>query len=514
MLCLVLQIVVWYFVLRYNTHMLQQNTYLNNEHAVWLRKNWMRQDVLILDAALVALAVATGNVVLLVLAFAALLFSLYYFVFLKRYLSKKPLVFTARVKRLVATDALLSFAPAVVCYVLHSLEAAVVCFGVVTMLQPLVVMLANVVNFPIEHAIHRYYINDAKSMLAQNPELVIIGITGSFGKTSMKHYLTTLLQSSYNVLMTPGNFNTPLGVARTVRTSLKPTDEVFVCEMGARYVGEIAELCEMVHPHHGVITALGPQHLETFGSIPNIVKTKFELADSLPADGKLFLNFDNELIAEHAQSYDSFVSYGTEDGTSYHAADISLSSHGTSFTLVAPSGETERFDMRLVGKHNVANVVGALAVAHQMGIALSKLKTPVRRIQPVEHRMQMHNDGWATIIDDAYNSNPVGAHAAVETLSMFDGTRVLITPGMVELGDEQGRYNFEFGRYAATCCDYALVVGSTNRDALQKGLLEGGMPQGKLRLFTHVEDALAFAGTIDDGKHKFILLENDLPDMY
>ena len=125
-------------------------------------------------------------------------------------------------------------------------------------------------------------------MLAACPNLAVIGVTGSYGKTSVKFYLNTLLKAKYNVLMTPESYNTPMGVVKTVRGSLRATHEIFICEMGAKYVGDIKELCDIVHPKHGIITSIGPQHLESFKSLQNVINTKFELADALPKDGMLF----------------------------------------------------------------------------------------------------------------------------------------------------------------------------------------------------------------------------------
>ena len=160
-------------------------------------------------------------------------------------------------------------------------------------LSPCIILLSNLINKPLELSINQYYTNDAKKMLRACPNLKIIGITGSYGKTSVKYYLTTLLRSKYNVLMTPESYNTPMGVVKTIRGSLKATDEIFVCEMGAKWVGDIKELCDIVHPHHGIITSIGPQHLESFKTLDAIKGTKFELADALPEGGMLFLNGDD-----------------------------------------------------------------------------------------------------------------------------------------------------------------------------------------------------------------------------
>ena len=170
---------------------------------------------------------------------------------------------------------------------------------VLFILQPFLVLLVNWINRPVEQAIDRHYVQDAARILRQMPELTVIGVTGSYGKTSVKYFLNTLLSSRYNVLQTPGNYNTTLGVVRTIREYMKPFHEIFICEMGAREIGDIKEICDLVHPDHGIITSVGPQHLQSIHTIENIIKTKFELADAVPSEGKVFLNYDNEYIRGH-----------------------------------------------------------------------------------------------------------------------------------------------------------------------------------------------------------------------
>ena len=167
-----------------------------------------------------------------------------------------------------------------------------------------------------------------------------------------------------------------------------------------------------------------------------------------------------------------------------------------------------------MGGHNVINVVGAIAAANQLGVALSDLIVPVRRLEPVEHRMQLIERGAVTIIDDAYNSNPVGSKAAVETLAMFDGIRILITPGMVELGDREEEFNRAFGGYAAKCCDYICLVGRKRAVPIAEGVRAEGFPEERLRIFDRLNDAVSFAYTVPGEGRKYILLENDLPDNY
>ena len=511
----VLSLYAGFLTMRHNMHMFQLNGYDNTEHINWLKKNIRQQWLLVFSLALGILRVFLPYLAVDIIIYLTLLLIIVVYRAMRRLYTKKPLVFTARVKRMIVTICVIVAAVIVLAELLMGIKTLTGVFLILVGAQLFINMIANVINHPMEVGINNRYINEAKRKLAERPDLVIIGVTGSYGKTSVKYYLQTLLQSRYNVLVTPGNYNTPLGVTKTVRELLKPSHELFICEMGARKVGEIKEVCDIAHPTHGIITSVGPQHLETFFTMENIQKTKFELADALPEGGMLFLNGDNDYIQEKAKEYPNKIFYYSEkQGEGYCAKDIAVSQLGTEFTVVTPKGETERYQMKLVGVHNVINVVGAIAVANSLGIALKDLKIPVRRLQPVEHRMQMKEHGLVTIIDDAYNSNPVGSKAAVETLAMFDGIRILITPGMVELGEKEDEYNYKFGTYAADCCDYILLVGRKHVQPIREGALSKGFPEDRCLVFDKLEEATAYAYAIKGQGHKYILLENDLPDNY
>lgn len=510
-----LSIPAFYLTMRYNMHMFQLNGYKNGEHINWLKKNIRQQWLLLFGVILGAVRIIVPCIALDVICYLTLILIILVYNAMKRLNTKKKLVYTPRVKRLIGTNCIISIIILGSTGVLAGIQYLTGMLAVVVSIQFFMNIVSNVMNHPIEAGINQHYINDAKRKLREVPGLTIIGVTGSYGKTSVKFYLQTLLQERFHVLVTPESYNTPMGVVRTIRELLKSTHEVFICEMGARHVGDIKEICDIVHPKHGLITSIGPQHLETFFNMDNIKSTKFELADALPADGMLFLNGDNDYIQEKAPQYKNKTFYYTEkNGEGYQAKDITVSQLGTEFTVVSPSGETEHFQMKLIGGHNVINVVGAIAIANKLGIALKDLKIPVRRIQPVEHRMQMREHGLVTIIDDAYNSNPVGSKAAVETLAMFDGIRILITPGMVELGEKESEFNYKFGTYAAECCDYILLVGKKHTEPIKEGALSKGFPKEKCLVYDKLEEAIAYAYAIKGQGHKFILLENDLPDNY
>lgn len=515
LIMLVLAIPAFFLTMRYNMHMFQLNGYKNGEHINWQKKNIRQQWLLFFALALGIIRLIFPYIGIDIICYLTLGLIILVYNAMKRMNVKKKLVYTPRVKRMIATILIVTVLILLAVCMLTDIRYWSGTLLILVSAQFWMNMISNVINHPIEVGVNRYYINDAKKKLREVPGLQIIGVTGSYGKTSVKYYLQTLLQERYNVLVTPESYNTPMGVVKTIRGSLKSTHEIFVCEMGARHVGDIKEICDIVHPHHGVLTSVGPQHLETFFNMENIKNTKFELADALPEGGMLFLNGDNTYIQEKAIEYkNKTFFYSEKSGEGYQASDVSVSQLGTEFTVTAPDGETERFQMRLVGAHNVINVVGAIAVANKLGIALRDLRIPVRRIQPVEHRMEMKEHGLVTIIDDAYNSNPVGSKAAVETLAMFEGVRILITPGMVELGEKEAEYNYKFGTYAADCCDYILLVGKKHTEPIREGALNKGFPAEKCLAYDRLEDAVSYAYAIKEQGHKYILLENDLPDNY
>ena len=342
--------------------------------------------------------------------------------------------------------------------------------------------------------------------------LTVIGITGSYGKTSTKNFLASLLAARYNVLMTPESYNTTMGVVRTVREKLLPVHDVLIVEMGARRPGDIAEICELVRPKYGIITAIGEQHLETFKTVENIIGAKFELADYIPDDGLIFLNGDDEYI-KNKKTGKPVVTYSVRAGSGcdYTAFDISVSREGSRFTVAAPGGERCVFTTKLLGAHNIQNITGCIAVAHRLGIPLSELVLPIRRLKPVEHRLQLLPNGY---IDDSYNSNPAGFRAALDVLSQFDGQRVLVTPGMVELGERQYRLNRELGAYAASRCDYAVLVGEKQAPPLREGLLEAGFQEERLFIAPDLHKAIEIVNSLPNEGQRTVLLENDLPDNY
>lgn len=497
-------------------HMFQLNSYKPKEQMKWYGKNITRivPCVIILASGAVfctASALGAGAWAAVVQLVISVVFGL----FLVPRKAKKPLVYTARVKRLLATCAVIYAALAAAVFICGNQTAKLALSAVGCGGSPLLLLLCNYINKPVELSINRRYINDAKRILKEIPDLTVVGITGSFGKTSVKFYLNTLLRAKYNVLMTPESYNTPMGIVKTIRGSLKATHRIFICEMGARNVGDIKEICDIVHPKHAVITSIGEQHLETFKTLGNIVSTKFELADSLSDEGMLFANGDCEAITshEHRKMKGAFT-YGLGENCSYRAYNLRISEKGSEFTVKTPDGETCDFVTKLIGTHNVINIVGAIAVSHKLGIPLEKLRPQVRKLECVPHRLELINRGGIIMVDDAYNSNPSGAKAALDTIQYFDGMKILVTPGMVELGEMQEECNYRFGAQAAESCDYIVLVGEKQTKPIYNGVKDSGFDMGKCYVAKDLNDGIAKVYSLKTDKKKIVLLENDLPDNY
>lgn len=488
-------------------HMLQLNSYYNKRYLKYLKKNIIKT---VDFKAVLALA---GYVFLIFGAFPAVsAYALCYIVLdmaEPKTDEKKPLVMTQRVKRLFVTEGVVTALILATGLFVKGRFIPILLFAA-AFLSPLTVLAANLINAPIEAAIRKKFVKSAQKKLAAADGLKVIGITGSYGKTSVKNFVTVLLSEKYNVLMTPHSFNTTLGVVRTVNENLTPLHEIFVVEMGARQTGDIAEICALAHPEAGIVTSIGPQHLETFKTQENVTKTKYELFDSV-GSGKKFVNYDNEIIRQ-VQKADNTITYGTTDDCDYSARDIKSTPSGSEFTLVTPQGEA-KVKTKLLGRHNVINLVGSAAVAMEYGVDLESIKIGMRRIESVEHRLQIKKQTDCTIIDDAYNSNPEGARSALEVLRDFEGTRIVITPGMVELGEKEEEENEKLGALCAQCADWAIFVGEKQWPALKRGADTVQKDDNRIMCANDIYDAFALMRKIE-GDNKIVLLENDLPDNY
>lgn len=513
---------------KHDIHMLQQNSYRLPRYWRYLTRNDVSSAWRMVDVAMIFIALSRLLDFRLTVFLVALL-SLYKIGAILKKKHKKPLVFTKRVWRIYGVTAsigvglylwavfILGFKPEAWSY--YSGPTLTVCILLLmTIFSWFIVTLGVIILMPVEKCINRKYWNEAKKILKSMPSLKVIGITGSYGKTSTKHYLERILSEKYDVVITPGSYNTTMGVIRTVREIIKPYNNIFICEMGAKQKGDIKEICDLVHPSIGIVTAVGPMHLETFKSIENVQSTKFELIDSLPSDGLAIVNDDFEYCRNRKVENVKCERYSTSKQMmgkdDYWAEDICYSPAGTTFTVKGKDGYSLALSSRLLGDCNVSNIMAGVIAARELGLSEDEIRRGVMAIEPVEHRLSMkHTPGGVTILDDAFNSNPDGSRMALDVLKEFKGgKRVVVTPGMIELGNRQHELNEKFGEYIARSCDIAIVVGHYNREAIVKGI-EKGKFEGKLYEVDSFNEAQKLLiPMLQPGDT--VLYENDLPDSF
>ena len=497
-------------------HMFQQNRYEFYRYTKWLfnKKNLHFTFTLVYLAVMILLSfLLKGMAQKLVILALTVLMAIYLIMKEDRKEYIKDLVLTLRVKRQIVFFAVL--------WILFLYALSVVFENRLGLIAPfavffpyLMMYLVALLTLPLENFIKKRYENEARDILNGMDEMIRIGITGSFGKTTTKNIVKDIIGDSFYTLMTPASYNTPMGITRTIREYLKPIHEVFVCEMGADHVGEITYLMDFVKPKYGILTAIGPQHLNTFHNMDNIIHEKFEIIEKLPKDGVGIINIDNSYIREHPiHNTCKIVTIGIQNQEAdLVARDIRYSKEGSSFS-VDINGEEHRFETVLLGEHNIMNLLAAIALALELGISPEKLESSVRNVKRVEHRLELKKINGLTFIDNAFNSNPVGCKLSLDVLSRMDPRRVIVTPGLIDLGEKEDEYNYEFGSYMKDRADFVILVGEKQTAAILKGLRGSGFEEENILVVKTVKEAFNYIYahmTPADA----ILLENDLPDAF
>ncbi|MCB0324504.1 MAG: UDP-N-acetylmuramoyl-tripeptide--D-alanyl-D-alanine ligase [Bdellovibrionales bacterium] len=524
-----LSVFAWRRSLQY-LRFLQQEEYDTGRFLRWLRQYrfYDRKATLTLAIAAAALSfVAHGaafTLAIVVLAMGALL-AIAFRERDPRRQGKITLKMTERAKRIHQTATALTVA--VIIFAVWASNALPGAHGVVAMflfaiavVQLLPVLLCGAVLLlePAEQQRKRQFLTEAKEKYRRVAPYTV-GITGSYGKTSTKAILGKVLETALGPTFWPvKGINTEMGITREIRERLTDSHQWAVIEMGAYRRGSIARLCELTPPNAAIVTAVGLMHLDRMGSADNVLLAKSELAQAVPADGVLVCNGDNDGAREIAKRHpkQTTLLYGLEPergGLACWADEITFKLGGTHFRIHW-GGRTYPAFSPLHGRPALSNVLGAFAMAASLGGDPEYVIASFRSLQPVNNRLEVVAQPGYVQINDAYNSNPVGFAAALEVLKSLPGERkILVTPGMIELGEEQFAENARIGRLAASCCDLAFVVGSVNREALAAGLKEGGLAEEAIRFFDNRDGALEALAQLRQAGD-VVLLENDLPDLY
>ena len=534
--------------MRFFLHTFQQVGYKNNEFWQWMKEHWEEKVLppsLSMLMILLFILVIGGNWLLEYITYTSLtlivfILALFWFSSVQNYKTekvKKPLVFTPRVYRLSVPFVILASLFPLYCSYLAftgfmpftgdavpAYFAGVLNFDLTILIAgwafgavfiPFFILISGLFTRPVETYIQNGFKKQARKKLASMPNLKVIAITGSYGKTSTKFMIRDLLKERFNVCSTPGSYNTPMGICKVINNDLQANHQILILEMGARYEGNIQELCNIAKPDVSVVTNVGVAHLETFGSQEVIANEKGTLVDRLESGDVAVLNADDPRVSKMGRDRSEIerILVGLSNG-SITASDISYNTSGMSFK-VSLEDQSETFQTKLLGAHNAQNLLLAIGVAHHFALRLKTMAIAARKIEPIEHRLELKQNGELTIIDDAFNSNPVGAKNAVEILGQFDsGKRIIITPGMVELGDIEEEENYKFGQaIGGANLDLVILVGEERVKPIQEGIRSVDSASLNVRVVNSLFEANDLIKKVAQ-PGDVILYENDLPDVY
>lgn len=497
----------------------QQSAYNSSRYFKYIKENY-KHTLGINELILIGLAILLRNMFFweLLVTTVIMYYNLQFFqISKKRYKEKLPLKKTPRVKRFIA--ALIFFSVIILIVglgIMVNINSYIKLFVLLTIITYLINFLiigVGIFIFPLEKMIQNKFKKKAKLKLKKYDDLNVIAVTGSYGKTSIKNIVTDMLCEFELTLKTPSSFNTPMGISITVNNELTPFYKNFITEMGAYYLGEIKELADLVNPKIGIVSSVGPQHLETFKTIDVITKTKMELIESLPKDGLGILNFDNKYIREYKIINDVKIKwYSLEnDEADIKAFDITYLTSGMEFSIKF-KGKTHKIKTTLLGKHNVSNILASILVLDYKQISIENIINSIDKIQPIPHRLELKQiNNNLTLIDDSFNGNVEGVKEGLKILeSMNQKRKILITPGIIDGGKENENLNIEYGKAISNAITDIIIIGKYNQNSLKKGIKSEY--HNKIKNFDNFIEGYNYAMGIDESK--IILIANDLPDKY
>jgi UDP-N-acetylmuramoyl-tripeptide--D-alanyl-D-alanine ligase len=429
--------------------------------------------------------------------------------------AKKPLVMTTRARRIFAIALALMFGTGVVAALSSDLTVGWI---VATQLVPVALVAANLLLAPFEAWVQRRYWREARAVLERvNP--TVIAVTGSYGKTSVKHILGHVLETAGPTLITPGSVNTAMGIARVIRERLGAHHRYFVVEMGAYGIGSIRHLCALTPPRVGIISAIGKAHYERFKSLDAVAHAKFELAEAVrDAGGTVIVAADVlqfawpwEFVEQHR---DIVVIVGADDASALVIRSLRQEADGIVAEIVW-RGAGYELRAPLFGLHQGGNIALAFAAACSLGLSPADVALSLKSTPQIAHRLEVRRQGdGAIVIDDAYNSNPVGFASALtllDALARPGGRRILVTPGMAELGSEHEAEHTRIGRLAGAHADVLVAVAPHRVASLVAAFSEAAPERTIVPCATFADARTWLDGNL--AGRDVVLIENDLPDI-
>jgi UDP-N-acetylmuramoyl-tripeptide--D-alanyl-D-alanine ligase len=401
--------------------------------------------------------------------------------------------------------------------------ALVVSLLVFDIFTPLIISMVVLMVQPFFVMVRMRILKKAELKIDTCKNLTVIGITGSYGKTSTKEFLTTILSSKFKVLSTPEHKNSEMGIAQTILQDLLPEHEIFIVEMGAYQKGGIKLLCDMVKPKIGMVTGVNQQHLATFGTMKNLLSAEggYELAKALPKNGTIILNGENKYCLDLYKKIYQITDGGlkkklyTQHKTKVHSdiwtEDITVTKGRILFIAKTQEKGMIHVQVNVHGKQNVENLLGAILAAKELGMSLEEISKACENIQSHQTGMVVTKGiHGITIIDSSYSSNPDGVMADLDYLATFPGKRAVIMPCLIELGKESKEIHHNIGKKIGQICDLAIITTKDRFRDIKEGAAEAGMKTEKVLIQENVQDILIHLGTnLKEGDT--ILLEGRVP---
>ncbi len=348
---------------------------------------------------------------------------------------------------------------------------------------PLIISIIVLILQPLAVLGRNQIIKKASEKRAQFQNLLVVGITGSYGKTSTKEFLATILSEKFKVLKTLEHQNSEVGISQCILNDLKPEHEIFIVEMGAYNRGGIKLLCDIVKPKIGILTGINEQHMATFGSQENIVKGKYELIKSLPEDGLSIFNGDNEYCFElYKKTLIKKRVYGLQSSISGLPLDIlayNIRAEKDFITFrVVLWDEIADFKVNLMGSQNVSNVLAAAVCARELGMTLEEISKACQKIESWQSGFQLKKGiNGLNIIDATYSANPDGVISHLEYLKIWAGKKVIIMPCLIELSRASKEVHKRIGQKIGEVCDLVIITTKERFGEIKEGAVEKGIPK-------------------------------------
>ena len=378
--------------------------------------------------------------------------------------------------------------------------------GVLPALLPFLLIAANALTADFEELRNKKFVKRAGQVLDEH-EIIRIGVVGSYGKTSVKNILETLLSEKYAVVATPESYNTPMGIAKTVFSPEFEGKQIFIAEMGARKKGDIAELCALVKPDYAVFTGICEQHIQGFGSLENVWAEKSEILKCGAKKVVCGKGLKERVKTDFVGSMDEMILM--ESG----ATDVHLGAIATAFCMDI-YGQKVAMKTSLLGNAAVENICLAVQLCMELGLTAEEIVRGVEKLKPIPHRLQLIENKGIYILDDGYNCNPESAVEAIEALKRFGGRKCIVTPGIVECGVLEKTINGALGeKIAKANFEKVIFVGPTLVDAVKSGYEAAGGDLDKcIGAYTLESAQKLLSAWLQPGDA--VLFLNDLPDVY